>query len=382
MKSSLAARLVATAVSTAMVATPVLAEKANRLSDLVGTSAAGGQTALESRGFAYVSGKEEGTTKVSWYWHARDKNCIRVETSDGRFSAISDASDADCGHKSSGSGAVATAAVIGAVALGAILLSRKSKNSNSGYQQDWQQVEVHGLQSGSLRIFAKPSKNARVRGEVGAGAILRNYGCDSYEGETWCEVDTMDGRTRGWARDRYLRPAEGGGYYPPGSGGGWSGSGDLVEVQGLQSGMLTINSGPSKSDPVVGRVRAGTQLYRMGCQSAGGENWCQVATVDRRMHGWTRERYLRSVSGGGGYYPPSGGGTRPAEYRDLVGSRAASALDEMARRGFQQVDSFQSGYNGSGTVWYHRAANQCVQVITVDGRVDSAVEIQHHPRCR
>ena len=128
-------------------------------------------------------------------------------------------------------------------------------------------------------------------------------------------------------------------------------------------------------------VAAGTQLYRMDCQNAGGESWCRISTVDRRMQGWVRDRYLRPV-GGGGSYPPSGGGYRPGEYRDLIGSRAAGALDELSRRGFYQVDSFSSGYNGSGTVWYHRGTGQCVQVITVDGRIDSAVDIQQHPRCR
>ena len=113
-------------------------------------------------------------------------------------------------------GTAIAAAAIGAVALGAILLSRKDRNKNNehGYQQDWQQVEVYNLQSGTLRIFASPNKNARVRDEVGTGTLLRNYGCDAYNGEIWCEVSTINYRTRGWARDRYLRPSYGSGDYP------------------------------------------------------------------------------------------------------------------------------------------------------------------------
>jgi hypothetical protein len=67
---------------------------------------------------------------------------------------------------------------------------------------------------------------------------------------------------------------------------------------------------------------------------------------------------------------------------DLDGARAAGALDEMERRGFRKVDSFQSGANGSGTVWWNGSTKQCMQLITVDGRIDSVAHIGTHPKCR
>ena len=70
-----------------------------------------------------------------------------------------------------------------------------------------------------------------------------------------------------------------------------------------------------------------------------------------------------------------------AGYSDLVGARAAGALDEMGRRGFTNVDGFQSG-NGSGTIWWNAKTRQCIQVITVDGHIEVINEIQTHPRCR
>lgn len=99
---------------------------------------------------------------------------------------------------------------MGAALIGALLLSKKKKHNNdAGYQQDWQQVEVYNLDGRTMRIFANPSRNAQVRGQFGPGTQLKNFGCDGYDGESWCEVATFDNRTRGWARDLVLRPVQG-----------------------------------------------------------------------------------------------------------------------------------------------------------------------------
>ena len=67
---------------------------------------------------------------------------------------------------------------------------------------------------------------------------------------------------------------------------------------------------------------------------------------------------------------------------DLEGARAAGALSDLESRGFRTVDTFQSGSNGAGTVWWNGRTRQCVQVITVDGHIDSVSDIGTHPRCR
>lgn len=247
---------------------------------------------------------------------ASRKDCIKVTTRDGRYTAITDTGASDCGQKGSGSGtAIGAAAVVGAVALGAILLSRKSKDrsdNDTGYRPEWQQVEVYNLQSGTMKIFREPSKDARVVRGVSQGTVLRNFGCDDYRGESWCEVSLLNGRGEGWARDRYLRPIQtvnpgypGGNYpggnYPGGNypGGGWGDNSwggnyrGVVEVYGLQSGRLKINASPSKDSPVVANVREGSTLRSQGCGSYRGENWCEVATMNGRNKGWARERYLR-----------------------------------------------------------------------------------------
>lgn len=80
----------------------------------------------------------------------------------------------------------------------------------------------------------------------------------------------------------------------------------------------------------------------------------------------------------------SGGGrtVTPVYVDDLQGARAAGALSDLEARGFRSVDNFQSGSNGAGTVWWNGRTRQCVQVITVDGHIDSVSDIGTHPRCR
>jgi hypothetical protein len=212
----------------AMAAAPIAAKKAETLRDLVGVSGANAETQLAQRGFEYISGNKYDNTSASYWWDNSGKDCVLVEVRQGRVAAINNAKAEDCGKKSSSNDAAIAAAAIGAVAIGALLLSSKDKDKDKHqqqYQQDWQQVQVQNTQSGSLRIFRDPGKNSQVRGEVREGEFLRNYGCDSYNGESWCEVTTLNGRTRGWARDRYLRVSYNQNYPDYGSGGGYPGGG-------------------------------------------------------------------------------------------------------------------------------------------------------------
>lgn len=209
----------------AMAAAPIAAKKADSLRDLIGVSGASAETQLAQRGFEYISGNKYDNTSASYWWDRNGNDCVLVEVREGRVAAINNAKAEDCGKKSSNDGAIAAAA-IGAVAIGAILLSRKDKDKHrEQYQQDWQRVQVHNTQSGSARIFRSPDKNSRVRGEVREGEFMRNFGCDNYNGESWCEVTSLNGRTKGWARDRYLRVSYGQGYPDYGSGGGYPGGG-------------------------------------------------------------------------------------------------------------------------------------------------------------
>ena len=73
-------------------------------------------------------------------------------------------------------------------------------DSLSGGPDYWQ---VTGIE-GRLNIRAEASTSAAVAATVGNGDSLRNQGCKSVDGRTWCKVETAAGQT-GWTVNQYLR---------------------------------------------------------------------------------------------------------------------------------------------------------------------------------
>ncbi|CAL1690557.1 hypothetical protein MMB232_00685 [Brevundimonas subvibrioides] len=59
----------------------------------------------------------------------------------------------------------------------------------------------------------------------------------------------------------------------------------------------------------------------------------------------------------------------PPALSDLVGSRAGQAEAELQRRGYQATDRSETMGNGRMTYW--RRGNDCVSILTRDGRYDS-----------
>lgn len=86
-------------------------------------------------------------------------------------------------------------------------------------------------------------------------------------------------------------------------------------------------------------------------------------------------------SSGGGY---GSGYEQPDDrwFTRLVGAAGDGAESQLGLNDFRRVDSFDSGYDGEGSVWYNADTGQCLQMIVVNDRVDSAKNIQSHPRCR
>jgi hypothetical protein len=83
-----------------------------------------------------------------------------------------------------------------------------------------------------------------------------------------------------------------------------------------------------------------------------------------------------------GYRNSGGGSAQPAEFNDLVGAKAAGVETDLQSRGFRNVDGFESGNNGKGTIWWNSRTRQCLQMITVNGRAESIDDIQTHQYCR
>ncbi|MCA0910737.1 hypothetical protein [Qipengyuania gaetbuli] len=136
------ATAVALAASTALVATPVLAQKASALVGLNGAPAANAENELISLGFKNISShRGSGGFVNSYWWNERGDNCVVVESRDGQVMTVNDASDQDCGHHKGGDAGAAVAAVAGAAILGA-LLSHKSHHHED--KQHYNNVEDEG----------------------------------------------------------------------------------------------------------------------------------------------------------------------------------------------------------------------------------------------
>ena len=130
------AKLAATFAAASLVATPVLAEKANQLVDINGSLGRDAEAALQARGFAHVSTHKNDMGYVySYWWDAADDDCVQVEVYNGRVETISDASDQDCGHHKGNAGA-AVAAVAGAAILGALLSHKSHHHDDNEHHED------------------------------------------------------------------------------------------------------------------------------------------------------------------------------------------------------------------------------------------------------
>lgn len=68
------------------------------------------------------------------------------------------------------------------------------------------------------------------------------------------------------------------------------------------------------------------------------------------------------------------------EFSDLVGIRSSSGMEQLARRGFVQVDNFTAG-NTRYSVQYRLQSRQCIQVTQADGRFVDVRDIGSHPKC-
>lgn len=162
------AKYAAVLATLSMAASPALARKASDERDLVGARGSSGESALEQRGYTFITGHAGGDRKYTYYWHGESKHCIQVTTYDGRYSDISDVANSDCNQKSgSNTGAVVAGAAVGAVLLGA-LLSHKSRHHDDGkhsadtaYEQQYERGYNDGLHNVSYHNYDKTDAYAQ-----------------------------------------------------------------------------------------------------------------------------------------------------------------------------------------------------------------------------
>lgn len=126
--------LISASVCAALVATPVLAEKASNLTWINGMDAGSAERELTSRGFKSISShRESGGFVNSYWWNGRNDNCIVVESRGGQVLTVNDATDQDCGHHKGGDAAAAVGVVAGAAILGALLGGKSHHKEGKSY---------------------------------------------------------------------------------------------------------------------------------------------------------------------------------------------------------------------------------------------------------
>ena len=151
----------------AFTATPVLAEKADQLLFLNGQSAMDAERQLDSRGFRHESSHDSYSNgyTYSYWWHDRNKNCVRIEAYDRQVMTVADVKDRDCGHSGGNTGAILGVAA-GAAILGA-LLSHKShhhkdrEHESDDHAREFERGYRDGLHNASYHNYNRDDSYAR-----------------------------------------------------------------------------------------------------------------------------------------------------------------------------------------------------------------------------
>lgn len=204
---------VGTAAALAMIAGPIapaLARPANQMTDLVGARGSSGESQLEARGFTHITTSEgRYDTKHSYWWNSRDKNCLHVETYDGRYTAITDATAGDCHQKANNGNAAAAVGAVAGVALLAALLSHKSHNHDDGqhhsdptHEEQYERGYNDGLHNYSYHNYDRSDQYANG---YQAGVNQRNYNNQGHSGrggyDRAVRISDLKGKDSIWAID-------------------------------------------------------------------------------------------------------------------------------------------------------------------------------------
>ena len=84
------------AVALLLLSAPLAAQTPSGLGDLVGARAAGGEQALQSRGYHYVKTQKSDDRSYSYWWNPARQLCVTVATMDGRYDSITTSPAPDC----------------------------------------------------------------------------------------------------------------------------------------------------------------------------------------------------------------------------------------------------------------------------------------------
>ena len=110
-----------------------------------------------------------------------------------------------------------------------------------------------------LNVRSGPSTNHRIVGALANGDQVRNLGCETSGGSTWCQIEMMsDMRERGWVNARYLSLAG----TSAGAGGEPTTTTERVRLDSGMSGVeLSDSLTPGSSKRYVLNAQNGQDLY-------------------------------------------------------------------------------------------------------------------------
>jgi hypothetical protein len=108
---------------------------------------------------------------------------------------------------------------------------------------------------------------------------------------------------------------------------------------------------------------------------------CSQGRYDQNQHGESYKKGCRAAEDGQPAPAAAGSHGSKAKISDLKGMDSIKAFDVMTSRGFTNVDTLTSGDTIYG-IYYNAKTHQCVQLANANDRVDSAVDIHEHPKCR
>jgi hypothetical protein len=164
---------------------------------------------------------------------------------------------------------------------------------------------------------------------------------------------------------------------------GHSGGGDAAAAVGAVAGLAILGAVLSSKS----HHRSGTNYDQQ--QTAEFDRGYQDGLYNGPYHNYNRndaysngyEKGVDERNANLSRHHGRGGYAQVAQFNDLIGARAAGGMDQLANRGFTQVDNFTSG-NARYSIQWRRQSRQCLQVIVSNGRLENITDIQTHPNCR
>lgn len=337
-------RILGAGVCSALIATPVLAEKAGQLVDINGMDAGGAENALMSRGFTFISShNSSGGYTNSYWWDKGTDDCVAVEAYNNRIMSITDASDQDCGHHKGGDAAAAAGVVAGAAILGALLGGKSHHKEGRNYDREQTRQFDRGYTDGLHH------------------AQYHNY-------------DRSDAYAHGYEKGADERNANLKYHHRRG---GYSQVAQYRDLIGARAagGMSDLESRGFRQ---VDNFTSGNTRYSIQWR-APSRQCLQVIVANGRLENITDIQTHPKCGGDGS--GSSAGSAQAVQYNDVVGRSGSRARDMLGNRGFKRVARFGDNNTRYSIMWRSQS-RQCLQLMVVDGRAADVSDIGQHPGCR